>query len=151
MIDLTTENLISIGQTPKHLPRRPNGKTVSTSAVYRWASNNGLRGVVLETLRIGGTTYTSTEALQRFADRLTAQRSQPPTPPRRTTPSRQAQARRAAVEIKEELCPAETADSSQRKSTHLTHRQAMQETPQPPQKTMVSRFLTGQRNTRKPP
>jgi len=45
---------------------RPNGKRVHISAVYRWVQR-GIKGVRLEAIRIGGTTYTSREALQRFA------------------------------------------------------------------------------------
>ena len=39
------------------------------SACYRWVSR-GVRGVRLDAIRIGGTLYTSLEALQRFADQL---------------------------------------------------------------------------------
>lgn len=39
------------------------------AAVYRWV-RHGVRGVMLESLRVGGTTYTSLEALQRFAEAL---------------------------------------------------------------------------------
>jgi len=39
------------------------------SAVYRWITR-GVRGVSLDSIKIGGTTYTNLEALQRFADEL---------------------------------------------------------------------------------
>ncbi len=38
-------------------------------ALYRWATE-GLRGVHLETIQVGGTLCTSIEALQRFFERL---------------------------------------------------------------------------------
>ena len=81
MIDLNNETLIAIRDVPRHLPARRNGKRVHVSAVYRW-SLRGLRGVVLETVRIGGTLYTSGEALQRFAESLSAGRidAVPPAP-----------------------------------------------------------------------
>lgn len=69
MIDVTQEKLISIRQVPRLLPCRPTGKRVHISAVYRWIQR-GIRGVQLEAIRVGGTTYTSHEALQRFAAQL---------------------------------------------------------------------------------
>ena len=69
MIDLSTEHLIAIRDVPKILPPRANGKVIHISAVYRWLLR-GVRGIRLESIAIGGTTYTSTEAVQRFADRL---------------------------------------------------------------------------------
>jgi hypothetical protein len=70
MINSAEENLIAIRDVPRRLPPRPNGKLLHISAVYRWTLR-GLKGVRLETVRIGGTTYTSREALQRFSERLT--------------------------------------------------------------------------------
>ena len=69
MIDIGKEELIPIRQVPAKLPRRANGKCVHVTAVYRWI-NHGVRGVKLESLKVGGTTYTSAEALQRFAEGL---------------------------------------------------------------------------------
>lgn len=66
MISIKDETLIPLRDAPKHLPRRPNGKYIHISALYRWIKN-GIGGVMLESLRVGGTTYTSIEALQRFA------------------------------------------------------------------------------------
>ena len=70
MIDVASENLVPLRDVPRCLPLRPNGKRLHISAVYRWTLR-GIRGVVLETVRIGGTTYTSREAIQRFSERLT--------------------------------------------------------------------------------
>lgn len=69
MIELAQEQLIPIRDVPRHVPARPNGKKVHISACYRWVSR-GVKGVRLDAIRIGGTTYTSLEALQRFADQL---------------------------------------------------------------------------------
>lgn len=84
MIDVAQERLVAITEVPARLPRRPNGRKVHVSAVYRWASR-GIRGTKLEVVRIGGTTYSSIEALQRFADALTeasGPRADPPQTPR---------------------------------------------------------------------
>ncbi len=65
MIDLLRESLISLHDIPRILPARPNGKRLHVSAIYRWVQR-GIRGIRLEVVRVGGTTYTSREALQRF-------------------------------------------------------------------------------------
>jgi Protein of unknown function (DUF1580) len=65
MIDIEHERLISLRDVPKLLPARINGKRLHISAVYRWVQR-GIRGVRLEVVRVGGTTYTSQKALQRF-------------------------------------------------------------------------------------
>lgn len=66
MIDIGNEQLVSLRDVPKLLPTRSSGKRVHISAVYRWVQR-GVRGNRLEVIRVGGTTYTSREALQRFA------------------------------------------------------------------------------------
>lgn len=70
MLRIGDDNLIPLSQVPRIFPTRSNGKTVHISAVYRWAQR-GVRGVRLETLKVGGTSYTSIEAVQRFAEELT--------------------------------------------------------------------------------
>ena len=70
MIDVTAENLIRFCELPKwtdeHLGRR-----VHPSTLHRWRLR-GTRGVKLETLLVGGTRYTSVEALNRFFAATTA-------------------------------------------------------------------------------
>jgi hypothetical protein len=70
MLSISDDNLIPLSQVPRLFPPRANGKTVHISAVYRWAQR-GVRGVRLETLKVGGTSYTSMDAVQRFAEELT--------------------------------------------------------------------------------
>lgn len=69
MIDLLNEHLLPLKDIANVLPRR-KGKKISFSTIWRWAER-GLRGVKLETIRCGGTLYTSTEALHKFAEALT--------------------------------------------------------------------------------
>jgi hypothetical protein len=102
MIDITQENLIPLREAPRHLPPRPNGKRMHISACYRWVSR-GVRGVRLESIRIGGTTYTSKEALQRFGDRLTAGPSRRLDADAVTPRSRQRQIEQAAKAVQEKL------------------------------------------------
>lgn len=69
MILIANESLVPLSDVPQRLPPRPSGRPIHLSTIYRW-TQCGIRGVLLETIRIGGTNYTSTEALQRFADCL---------------------------------------------------------------------------------
>jgi len=71
MINAKQEDLLSLRAAAAGLPRRRAGKRPHVATVYRWAKR-GLRGVVLETLQVGGTLCTSQEALQRFFEALTA-------------------------------------------------------------------------------
>lgn len=103
MIDMASETLIAFRDVPKRLPRRPNGKAIHFSVVYRWAQKGLKSGIVLESLKIGGTTYTSLEALQRFADAITGKRSESPSPLSRMTRTRQAQAQQAERQVRERL------------------------------------------------
>ena len=88
MIDLNDETVCSLTDATKRLPKRRAGKRPSVSCIYRWAQN-GVHGIKLETIQIGGTKCTSIQALQRFFDRLT-NRDAPLT--------RQTRQRRAAIE-----------------------------------------------------
>lgn len=73
-IEVFQEEVLGFPEAAKRLPRHVNGKNVSVSTFYRWAQA-GLRGedghrYRLETVRLGGRTCTSAEALQRFFNRL---------------------------------------------------------------------------------
>ncbi len=64
MIDISSEDLLSLGEAAKLIPGRPHCTTI-----WRW-SCRGVAGVQLESIKLGRTRYTSREALQRFAARL---------------------------------------------------------------------------------
>ena len=70
MINVTQETLIAFRDVPAwtkaHLRNR-----VHPSTIHRWRLR-GARGVKLETLLVGGTRYTSLEALNRFFAATTA-------------------------------------------------------------------------------
>jgi hypothetical protein len=94
MNDSTAETLISLADAAKAVPRRGRGGGTHVSTLYRWATV-GVRGVVLETLQVGGSRCTSREALQRFYERLSA--STPAGPPGgnpASVPTRRTSARR---------------------------------------------------------
>lgn len=103
MIDITNEKLIPLGKVPNQLPKQSNGKKIHISTVYRWVKR-GLRGVYLETATIGGTTYTSIEALQRFSDRL-SKSEHSPTENKTLTKSRHKQINQAAQQVKKLMEP----------------------------------------------
>jgi hypothetical protein len=90
MIDIATEHLLALREVPGRLPPRPTGRRVHISAVYRWIQR-GVRGTYLEAVRIGGTPYTSLEALQRFADHLSSSPRRPLIQQGATTKTRQKQ------------------------------------------------------------
>jgi hypothetical protein len=71
VIDISAENLITFSTAAKLRPPSRGGRPTHTSTIWRWASR-GIRGVRLETIRLGAVTYTSVEALQRFGNRLSA-------------------------------------------------------------------------------
>jgi hypothetical protein len=68
MIDIDTEELIGMTEAMKRM------KVASRSTIYN-QSKKGVRGVILETVMIGGRDKTSVEAIARFIDRLTRLRN----------------------------------------------------------------------------
>src|SRR5262245_45090642 len=67
MIDISSETLLTLLEAARSLPGR-----VHLSTVHRWRLR-GVRGIKLETCRVGGKRYTPREALQRFAEATTAE------------------------------------------------------------------------------
>lgn len=62
-LDLLSEDALSLPQAARELPGNPDPSTL-----WRWASR-GVRGVKLETVRIGaGRIYTTRQALTRFVE-----------------------------------------------------------------------------------
>jgi len=96
MIDTQTEELLSLAEAAKLLPRRRAGKRPHVSCLYRWTAG-GCRGVRLESVQVGGTRCTSREALSRFFARLSGE--QPEAPPATTT-ARRKQIARAEAELR---------------------------------------------------
>jgi len=71
-IDFSSETIISLADAAKLLPTRRAGRKAHVSCLYRWTTA-GIRGVVLESVQVGGTRCMSREALARFVERLTEQ------------------------------------------------------------------------------
>ena len=68
-IDAQSESVFRLSDAPKRA-EQIIGRRLAVSTFYRWASR-GVRGVRLEVRCLGGTRYTSEEALQRFFDAVT--------------------------------------------------------------------------------
>jgi hypothetical protein len=85
MIDLLSEDLISLTNATALFPPRRRGKKPNISTLYRWAQR-GCRGVTLESIQVGGTRCTSRQALARFIDALTQQSGNPHQPRQRPAP-----------------------------------------------------------------
>ena len=68
-IDLHNEHLLTLSEAAEQLPRLRRGRKIHISTLYRWIST-GVKGIQLEAGKLGRTLVTSTEALQRFFDRL---------------------------------------------------------------------------------
>ena len=96
-IDPSSESLISLAEAANSLPRRRAGKKAHMSCIYRWTTA-GCRGVVLESIQIGGTRCTSREALTRFFRRLT-QGDAADLPPVRTPAQRERAATQAIRDL----------------------------------------------------
>jgi hypothetical protein len=73
MIDTIAEKPYTLAQAAADLPCRRRGRKTNISTLYRWATA-GCKGIVLETIQVGGTRCTSKEGLQRFFERLTLPR-----------------------------------------------------------------------------
>jgi hypothetical protein len=103
VIDILEDQLIAISDVSAILPRK-KGVPVDETTIRRWA-RTGYHGIVLETIRIGATVYTSAEALQRFAEAQSRPTSATASPsPARTSRGRSEarrlrDSRRAAEEL----------------------------------------------------
>ena len=68
MIDMHRDRLLTLTDAANRIPGR-GGKRIAYKTVWKWAKK-GVKGIVLETIPIGGILMTSEEALTRFtADR----------------------------------------------------------------------------------
>jgi hypothetical protein len=102
MLDLATEKPIRLREAARLAGQGRGGKPIHESTVLRWILS-GVRGpgrvkVRLDAVRLGNHWCTSLEAMQRFAERLTPNLSDCPTPPRSPT-ARQRAANAAAKKL----------------------------------------------------
>lgn len=89
------EALLPFTQAVKLLPHRRANRAPALATLYRW-SNNGLKGVKLEFVQLGGTRCTSEEALYRFIQEVTARTTPPSVSSEIRTPCQREAAIRAA-------------------------------------------------------
>lgn len=98
MINFASEEVVTLAHATKILPQRREGKRPNIATVYRWTTR-GVKGVVLETIQIGGSRCTSVEALQRFFERLSLRNQGMPLAPAPMSPSAGIRYERARREL----------------------------------------------------
>jgi Protein of unknown function (DUF1580) len=89
MIDISTEQLLTLSEAAALLPGKP-----SIATLWRWRTK-GARGRRLESITLGAKVYTSVEALARFAQ----QQGGADTAATRSPARREKEIRRAEVEL----------------------------------------------------
>ena len=94
MIEPSSETPVSLTEAARLLPAQRAGQRPHVSCLYRW-STAGCKGVILETIQVGGTRCTSRQALTRFFRRLTGGNG--PGADRPETPLRRDRRRRRKV------------------------------------------------------
>jgi hypothetical protein len=72
-IETSSEELLTLAQAARRY-RPPDTRPLAPSTIWRWYTK-GISGVKLETICMGGTRYTSVEALKRFFAAVTLARS----------------------------------------------------------------------------
>lgn len=86
MINLD-EQPICLKEATRLLPSLRCSRRIHVSTLHRW-SRKGVKGVRLETIRVGGTHCTSIAALERFFARLAQREGGTPDPDRPAPPER---------------------------------------------------------------
>lgn len=75
-IDIERDPIISLGQLARRLPP-VNGTSTNISTAWRW-TRKGIRGIVLETVEVGGKTCTTWQAYLDFSTAIgKAKRGEP--------------------------------------------------------------------------
>jgi len=73
------EELLTFAEVARLLPRRRGGAKTAVSTLWRW-SKRGSRGVVLETVHVGGNVYVSRDALRDFITKRSLVEAAPQSP-----------------------------------------------------------------------
>lgn len=76
---LQGEELLTFTEAASVLPRRRGGAKTAISTLWRW-SKRGSRGVVLETVHVGGNVYVSRDALGDFIAKRSRVEAAPQSP-----------------------------------------------------------------------
>ncbi len=69
MIDLATEEIISLAEACSLVPGSSPGKRLHISTIYRW-TETGARGVKLQTVQVGGKRCTTRAFINQFIEEL---------------------------------------------------------------------------------
>lgn len=104
-IDVANDDLIALDSVAKRFPNA-KGKPRSLKSIIRWVLSGvkGIKGgepVKLDAKRVGGTWYTTEDAIRRFSDATTSQATQAALPETRRSPAvKSARYRRAMAKAK---------------------------------------------------
>jgi hypothetical protein len=102
VIDITIERPITFTEAASQFPSRHPGRPLSPMTIWRWAEGIGTPGGIrLETVYLGSGRYTSIEAVNRFAQAITAARQG--TDPAPAPPVLSKQRRRKLAEVDAKL------------------------------------------------
>lgn len=99
MIDPMAEELLTLAEAAKLVSKRRGNRRTHVSTIWRWCLK-GVRGVLLEKIKIGDTWHTSREALARFFHAVTEAADPRTSSTRRTPAQRQRDSERAGRELR---------------------------------------------------
>lgn len=74
MVDVARERVLGWADAARYVGKLQGKAKVALQTLHRWAAK-GCRGIVLESICVGGVRCTSVEALQRFFDALTVSKA----------------------------------------------------------------------------
>jgi hypothetical protein len=100
MIDSLTEDIVTLTEAARSFPRRRARKPTHVSCLYRWTVS-GCRGVILESIQVGGTRCTSRQAIARFFEARTYAPGDDRLPVRSPAKRRRAAERAVATLVRE--------------------------------------------------
>jgi hypothetical protein len=122
VIDITLEKPITFTDAASQFPSRHPGRPLSPMTIWRWAEGIGTPGGIrLDTVYLNGGRYTSLEAVNRFAQAVTAARQNQRTTPTPAPPPTSKQRRRELAQVDTKLDkaigPAQSKPRKQRATT----------------------------------
>jgi hypothetical protein len=98
MDEIPLDQLFPLALAAKKIPGRRPGKSISRSTLERWRTK-GLRGIVLQTVRVGATVCTCDAWIREFVERSNTDRSHGSAPEARSPNQRERAAAQARARL----------------------------------------------------